>query len=112
VSRDLLNLSKNAYNGTIYYEEGPFQARVSVAYRDKYLTAVPSSYNVDVSGKKPTTFVDFSMSYKINEAISLSVEGLNLTNEKDISYTDSTAERLSDYFQSGRQYFVGMRYRF
>jgi TonB-dependent receptor len=112
VSRDLLNLSKNAYNGTIYYEEGPFQARVSVAYRDKYLTAVPSSYNVDVSGKKPTTFVDFSMSYKLNDAISLSVEGLNMTNEKDISYTDSTAERLSDYFQSGRQYFVGMRYSF
>jgi iron complex outermembrane receptor protein len=44
--------------------------------------------------------------------MTLSVEGLNLTNEKDISYTDSTAERLSDYFQSGRQYFVGVRYSF
>jgi iron complex outermembrane receptor protein len=112
VSRDLLNLSKNAYNGTLYYEEGPVQARVSVAYRDKYLTAVPSSYNVDVSGRKPTTFVDFSASYKLNDALTLSVEGLNLTNEKDITYSDSTAERLSDYFQSGRQFFVGVRYSF
>ncbi|MBO9547051.1 TonB-dependent receptor [Caulobacter sp.] len=112
VSRDLLNLSKNAYNGTLYYEEGPVQARISLAHRDKYLTAVPSSYNVDVSGRKPTTFVDFSASYRINDALTFSVEGLNLTNEKDITYSDSTAERLSDYFQSGRQYFVGVRYSF
>jgi TonB-dependent receptor len=112
VSQTLLNLSKNAWNGTLYYEEGPFQARVSVNYRDAYLTAVPASYNTDVGGQRSTTFVDFSTSYKINDNLSVSLEGINLTNEPTISYTDSQAERLSDYFQSGRQFYAGIRYTF
>ena len=112
VTQPLLNLSKNAFNATIYYEEGPFQARVSANYRDQYLTAVPSSYNTDVAGMKPTTFIDFSTSYKIGDSLTLSLEGINLTNEPTISYTDSKVERLSDYFQSGRQFYAGVRYAF
>ncbi len=112
VSRDLLNLSKNAYNGTIYYEDGPFQARVSAAYRDKYLTAVPAAYNVDVGGRRSTLFVDFSASYKVSDDITVSFEGINLTNEKDISFLDSEVQRTNDYFQVGRQYYLGVRYAF
>ena len=105
-------LSKNAFNTTLYYEEGPFQARVSLNYRDKYLTAVPSSYGIDVSGVKASTFVDFSTSYKWGENLTFSIEGINLTNEPTVSFTDSEAERLSDYFQSGRQFYAGVRYAF
>ncbi|NBW07104.1 MAG: TonB-dependent receptor [Caulobacteraceae bacterium] len=112
VTQPLLNLSKNAFNTTLYYEEGPFQARVSLNYRDKYLTAVPSSYNTDVAGVKATTFVDFSTSYKWGDHLTFTLEGINLTNEPTISYTDSSAERLSDYFQSGRQFYAGARYAF
>jgi len=112
VTAPLLNLSKNAFNTTLYYEEGPFQARVSLNYRDKYLTAVPSSYGIDVSGVKASTFVDFSTSYKWGENLTFSIEGINLTNEPTVSFTDSEAERLSDYFQSGRQFYAGVRYAF
>lgn len=112
VSQPLLNLSKNAFNATIYYEEGPFQARVSANYRDAYLTAVPASYNIDVAGMKASTYVDFSTSYKVTDQLTVSLEGINLTNEPTISYTDSQAERLSDYFQSGRQFYAGLRYTF
>nr|WP_295106632.1 TonB-dependent receptor [uncultured Caulobacter sp.] len=112
VKRDLLNLSPNAYNVTLYYEKGPFQARTSVAYRDRFLTAVPASYNVDVAGKKPTTFVDASASYQVTDAMALSVEALNLTNERDVYYTDSTAERLTEGFLGGRQFIVGLRFNF
>jgi iron complex outermembrane receptor protein len=112
VTQPLLNLSKNAFNATLYYEEGPFQVRVSANYRDKYLTAVPSSYNTDVAGMKPTTFIDFSTSYKWGDNLTFTLEGINLTNEPTVSYTDSSAERLSDYFQSGRQFYAGVRYAF
>lgn len=112
VTQPLLNLSKNAFNATVYYEEGPFQARVSVNYRDKFLTAVPAAYNVDVAGTRASTFVDFSTSYKLGENLTFSLEGINLTNEPTVTYTDSTADRLSDYFQSGRQFYAGVRYTF
>jgi iron complex outermembrane receptor protein len=88
------------------------QARMSVNYRDKYLTAVPGRYNQDVQGNLSTTFLDGSASYKVSDQLSFSVDALNLTNEKDISYIDSSPQRLNDYFQSGRQYFVGVRYSF
>ena len=112
VSQPLLNLSKHAFNATLYYEQGPFQARVSGNYRSKFLTAVPASYNTDVGGTRSATFVDFSISYRLGDNMTLSLEGINLTNEPTISYTDSVAERVSDYFQSGRQFYAGMRYSF
>jgi iron complex outermembrane receptor protein len=112
VNQPLLNLSKNAFNATIYYEEGPFQARVSANYRDKYLSAVPASYSVDVAGTKPTTFIDFSASYKFRNNVTFSLEGINLTNEPTVSYTDAEAQRLTEYFQSGRQFYAGVRYAF
>lgn len=112
VQRDLLNLSRNAYNLTLYYEEGPLQARASLAHRDRYLTEVPARYNVDIAGKAPTTFVDASISYQLTRNVAISAEAINLTNERDIFYTDSTAERLTEGFLSGRQFVVGMRFNF
>lgn len=112
VTRPLLNLSKNAWNGTVYYEDGPFQARVSANYRAPYLTTVPASYGIDVAGVREATYVDASISYRWGDNITFSLEGINLTNEVNVSYTDSEAERLSDYFQSGRQFYAGVRYSF
>lgn len=111
-TQPLLNLSKVAYNGTLYYEDGPFQARISAAYRDPYLTAVPASYSVDVGGIEKSTYVDFSISYRWGDNITFSFEGINLTDEVNVSYVDSEAQRLSDYFQSGRQFYAGVRYSF
>ena len=112
VNAPLLNLSKNAANATLYYERGKVQARISVNYRDKYLTAVPGRYNQDVQGNLATTFLDGSASYKITDQLSVSVDGLNLTNEKDISYIDSTTQRFENYRVGGRQFYVGARYTF
>jgi len=112
INAPLLNLSKNAANATLYYERGKVQARVSVNYRDKYLTAVPGRYNQDVQGNLATTFFDGSASYKITDQLSVSVDALNLTNEKDISYIDSTTQRFENYRVGGRQFYVGARYTF
>jgi iron complex outermembrane receptor protein len=112
VNAPLLNLSKHAANATLYYERGPLQARVSVNYRDKYLTAVPGRYNQDVQGTLSTTFFDASTSYKINDQLTVSLEALNLSNEKDISYIDSKAQRFENYRVAGRQFFLGVRYTY
>ena len=112
VNAPLLNLSKHAANATLYYERGPLQARVSVNYRDKYLTAVPGRYNQDVQGTLSTTFFDASTSYRITDKLTVSLEALNLSNEKDISYIDSKAQRFENYRVAGRQFFMGVRYTY
>ena len=42
IENDLLNLSKNAWNATLYYEADGLSIRTSAAFRDNYLTAVPA----------------------------------------------------------------------
>jgi TonB-dependent receptor len=112
VVADLLNLSRNSYNATVYYDDGRFQARLSTNYRDKYLTKVPGAYNADAGGIDPATYWDCSLSYRVRPGLSLTLEGLNLTDQKSVSW-DNTATRLvGDTRQSGRQIFLGVRYTY
>jgi len=110
--QDLTGLSKNAANATLYYDDGRFSARVSAAYRDEYLTTAPGRNGNDVEGTAESTTVDFASSYSLNENLDLTLEGLNLTDEFQDQGVDSLGNRLSYFHHTGRQYFVGARYRF
>jgi iron complex outermembrane recepter protein len=110
--QDLTGLSKNAANATLYFDNGTFSARVSAAYRDEYLTTAPGRNGNDVEGTAESTTVDFAASYSLNENFTLTLEGLNLTDEFQDQAVDSLGNRLSYFHHTGRQYFVGGRYRF
>ncbi|RYG17018.1 TonB-dependent receptor, partial [bacterium] len=81
IDASLIGLSKTAWNVTVYYENDTFSARVSAAYRDPYLTAVPGADFNSWQGTNATTNIDAQMSYNLTESVRLSVEGLNLTDE-------------------------------
>ena len=112
VTNDLINLSPNAYNATLYYENDAFSARVSGAYRDDYLQRVPGQNNNDVEGKRETFNVDFALTWNINDRLSLSLEGINLTDEFNDQFVDSVGDRPSVYHHTGRQFYTGIRYQF
>jgi TonB-dependent receptor len=111
LNTDLTGLSKNAYNATLYYEHERFSARVSAAYRDKYLTTVPGRNNNDMEGTKATTNIDASASWKFNEHVEFTFEGINLTDEFSDQWVDSTGDRVSVYHHTGRTYMIGVRVR-
>jgi TonB-dependent receptor len=130
--RPLNNQSETAYNATLYYEDESFSARVSLAYRDDYTTTVPGRNGVsypledpetdgfpdgqripfgnDVEGTKATKNIDFSATYNMTDTMTLTFEGLNLTDEFDDQFIDSDADRMSYYHHTGRQYLLGVRY--
>ena len=108
---DLTGLSSNAYNATLYYEGKRFGARISAAYRDDYLTTVPGRNNNDVEGTKGGTTIDMSASWKINDQFELTLEGLNLTDAYQDQWVDAAADRVSVYHHTGRQFFVGLRFK-
>jgi TonB-dependent receptor len=122
VENDLVNLSRNAYNATLYWENDAFSIRASAAYRDKYLTRVPASNAgvlsatqtviQDAEGTNETLNVDMSASWNFNDHLTLSLEGLNLTDEYNDQFIDTGADRSVVYTHTGRQYFVGARYKF
>jgi TonB-dependent receptor len=109
---DLVNLSPNSHNATIYYDNGTFSARVSTAYRDNYLQRVPGQNGNDVEGKRATRSVDASMSYKLNKQLSLSLEGINLTDAYNQQFVDSYRDSTSVYHHTGREFLLGLRYKF
>lgn len=108
----LAGLSKKSANATVYYDNGTFSARVSAAYRDEYLTTVPGRNGNDVEGTADTLNVDFSSSWSLTDALEVSLEALNLTDEFEDQWVDSVGDRASYYHHTGRQYFLGARYKF
>jgi iron complex outermembrane recepter protein len=112
VTDDLTGLSKDAFNATLYFDNKVFSARVSAAYRSDYLTTVPGRNSNDVEGTASTMNIDFSSSYNINDNFTVSLEALNLTDEVQDQWVDSTGDRLSYYHHQGRQFFLGARFKY
>ena len=105
-------LSKSSYNLTLYYETDEWGARVSAAYRDRYISSVEAGLgDEDERGFHETTYVDFSAFYQVNESLKLNIEGINLTNEQEIQYSDSS-DRPYNTTTSGRTFMAGATYRF
>ena len=44
--------------------------------------------------------------------LSVSLEGLNLTDEVEDQWVDASGNRLSYYHSTGRQFYVGAQYKF
>ena len=113
VTNDLINLSPKAYNGTLYYEDDRFSARVSASYRQQYLQNVPGRNGNLIEGKNETLNWDASASFNLTDQISLTFEGLNLTDEKNHQYVgDDSRQSTSVYHHTGRQFYFGARYRY
>jgi iron complex outermembrane receptor protein len=111
-TEDLTGLSKQAFNATLYFDNGTLSARISGAYRDEYLTTVPGRNGNDVEGTAATFNLDFSSSWKFNDNFELSFEALNLTDEFQDQWVGRDADRLSYYHHTGREYILGGRYKF
>lgn len=114
---DLLNLSKHSWNATLFYEGKRFSGRISATNRDDFLLQAPGTevgFNVDgVHGQSGTTTVDASVRWKIDDQWELSLEGINLTDEVQESWVSNPAVALPlDYSETGRQYLLGLRYKF
>jgi len=111
-TRDLQGLSESTRSATLYYEDDKFAARVSLADRSKYLTNALGRDNNDMEGTNATRNIDASLSYQVTDNWKVTFEALNLTNEVDDQWVDSSGNRLTYYHATGRQYYLGAQYKF
>ncbi|KRG63260.1 TonB-dependent receptor [Stenotrophomonas humi] len=116
---DLTGLSKNSWNATLFYEGESWSGRISATNRDDYLIQVPGteagfdSAAQGVHGQSGTTFLDASIRYRISDQLEISLEGANLTNEAQESWVANPSVSLPlEYSETGRQYTLGLRYKF
>ncbi|MFC4654162.1 TonB-dependent receptor [Rheinheimera marina] len=105
-------LSRQSYNFTLYYDTEQWGARLAAAHRSRYITAVESgSIDDDERGYHASTTVDFSAFYQLNDQVKLNIEGINLTNVRDESYSDSS-DRAYNTTLSGRTFMAGVTVQF
>jgi iron complex outermembrane recepter protein len=109
----LINVSPNAANATLYYEDKRFSIRGSLAYRDEYIRIVPVRAGLaDTAGAYASYNFDMSASYKVTDHFTLSFDAINLTNQPT-DYWDGEERRDEQVYSStGRQFFFGARYKF
>jgi iron complex outermembrane receptor protein len=107
----LINLSKFSANATLYYETEHWGVRISEAYRDSYLDSAGSNGNIG-DGIEASNNVDFSAHYNLTKHLKFVVEGINITNQPIVQYTDIYAKRTEVYTTSGRTFTFGATYAF
>lgn len=109
VSATLYGLAKRSYNGTLYYDDGRFSARASIAYRSGFIDNASATGNV-FEGYNSITNVDASIRYKLTRHLELSVEGTNLTDAYRDRYVDLESDRNYEYNHFGRTFMAGARF--
>jgi iron complex outermembrane receptor protein len=112
IKNSITGQSPKSLAATIYYENGPFEARVSGTYRDEYLTLVPAASGNDVEGKAETFNVDFSASYELSDNFALMFEAINLPDQYDERWINSVRKNSLNYEHTGREFVIGARYKY
>lgn len=114
-AEDSTGLSPNSYNVTVYYDAKSYGARISVNKRDDYLLSEPGGNGHVQERKYGPTHVDFASYYDINEHLTLTFEGINITDEVERIYgTGDTGDMdlTREYTHTGSQWLVGARFRY
>jgi len=103
-------LSKNSYNVALWYDRGPVNARVAYNARDRYYTG-----GNDVSGnpnfQEKTGYLDAKFQYRVNDNVTLSIEGKNLTDQEEITDAGDLF-RVNELAFSGRRYYASVSLKF
>jgi iron complex outermembrane receptor protein len=110
-------LSRWVANGTVYFEKYGFQARASGRYRSKFLAEVSGLSLVrDRIMARSEFLVDAQIGYTFQdgalEGLGILLQGSNLTNEPFVTYYNNDIRQVRDYQNYGRNYMLGVNYRF
>ncbi|PSJ40012.1 TonB-dependent receptor domain-containing protein [Allosphingosinicella deserti] len=123
-----LNTSPDSFNATFYYENKTWSARVSGAYRKRYVNRFPLSSGTcavgtttqgggpcnspvfaDFGYTENTLNIDAAFAWNVNDILKLTIEGRNLTNEPQYRtmYEDNPVTQT--YASTGRIITAGVR---
>lgn len=102
---EMLNASKNTYNLTGFYEAHGFNARLAYNFRSKYKAGVDRGASQHVDDSKSLAA---SLSYDINQHVTLTFDALNLNNETIKMYAE-TKDQPRAFYSNGRTFYLGVR---
>lgn len=106
----LVGLSDTA-NVVGMYENDQFQARIAYNWRDKYLNETNRGSSANPRYIEAYSQIDVNLAYAVTDALTISLEGLNVTGENSRSHGRNKA-MMFDLRDLGPRYQLGARYTF
>ncbi|PZR34818.1 TonB-dependent receptor [Caulobacter segnis] len=107
----MTGLAKNTATVDLWYANGPVEARLGWKYHSP-MTVIYGWNGSDLQTLESEKTLDFSSSYKINEAVSVRFQVNNLTNEALRMYRDNDPNRIGRYDSYGRRYLMDVTFKF
>lgn len=101
-------LSRHTFTIVPYYEDGPFQARVSYNRRSKYFYRFGRQASSDYTDRYRQ--LDAQISYAISEGIGISAAASNLLDETYYQYS-STPDAPTSIYKNGRVFSLSATFR-
>lgn len=99
-------------NESVYYQRGPFEARVSHNYIGGFLETINDTIPNADQYWKGRHVIDASVSWRFNDRFSVFVEGQNLSNTGRQEVTGPGQRYLQEWANYGRTYWVGLTANF
>lgn len=97
--------SKETYNLVGMYEKDEWSARLAYNWRSRYLLTTRDVISKAPLWNEDRGQLDGSIFYKINDNITVGIQGTNLTNTQ----TKTTMLLNNDYLEAGRSWFIADR---
>jgi iron complex outermembrane receptor protein len=118
---DIIGLSDESYGITAYFEKMGFEARVSGNYRSDYTAEVRGGNNgLQNTSVLATELWDAQIGYDFGRGgfsgalggLAVFLSGTNLTNEPYVQFENNDERQITRYSNYGRNYQLGLRYKF
>ncbi|MGE4306740.1 MAG: TonB-dependent receptor [Novosphingobium sp.] len=110
--KTITGISKTSYNATLYYETEHWGLRGSLSHRSRWYTGLNDTVmNAGTRGFEATTYVDASAFINVTDTFQISVNAINLTNEKETQFWGQN-RYIYNQTQSGRTFMAGLAYKF
>jgi TonB-dependent receptor len=106
---DLVDVAKDSFSATAFYEKGPAAVRLTYSWRGDVLRDVGGA-GLAANNDSPFGSLDYDISYDVTPRISVSFQGINLTDAVQWNYVRN--KRFAGYTDYGRTFLMGVRARF
>ncbi|MBV8973051.1 MAG: TonB-dependent receptor [Sphingomonadaceae bacterium] len=113
----LPGLSKYIWSGTAYYEKNGIQLRAVYRYRSNFLGEVAGlsanpTYRQVVSEGILDAQIGYEFQHGFLKGLSILGQAKNLTDRPFITYQNNDRRQVIDYQRYGRDYYLGLAYKF
>ncbi|QAY79473.1 TonB-dependent receptor [Sphingosinicella sp. BN140058] len=109
--------SKWVGTATAYFEKGGFQARAVYRYRSKFVAEIAGlSANPEFRQGSAEGILDAQIGYEFQEGplkgLAILAQAKNITDEPFTTYEQGDSRLVRDYQRYGRDYYLGVTYKF